>query len=86
MEFCDTVMEKSLKSHGILSWQFHGNPVRITNRVEYVCGKNYVEVSLCVSYLKSEMFHSSKCISDLFVYFDGQNLHTLQVICSLYIM
>ncbi len=27
MEFCDTVMEKSWKSHGILSRQFRGNPV-----------------------------------------------------------
>ncbi len=27
MEFCNTVMEKSLKSHEILSQQFRGNPV-----------------------------------------------------------
>ncbi len=26
MEFCDTVMEKSWKSHGILSRRFRGNP------------------------------------------------------------
>ena len=26
MEFCDLVMEKSLKSHGILSRKFRGNP------------------------------------------------------------
>ena len=30
MEFCDTVMEKSLKSHGILSRRFRGNPVMVT--------------------------------------------------------
>ncbi len=29
MEFCDTVMEKSWKSHGILSRRFRGNPVNI---------------------------------------------------------
>ncbi len=29
MEFCDTVMEKSLKSHGILSRRVRGNPVYI---------------------------------------------------------
>ncbi len=27
MEFCDMVMEKSWKSHGILSRRFRGNPV-----------------------------------------------------------
>ena len=31
MEFCDVVMEKLGKSHGILSRQFHGNPVYIEN-------------------------------------------------------
>ncbi len=65
MEFCDTVMEKSWKNHGILSRQFRGNPVV----------GSYASLSVCLSVCHWIISHISGSITLSEVYF--QSMSTL---------